>query len=117
MTAPSPWRAGLSCRCPACGRGRLFDGYLTVRARCESCGADLGAEDSGDGPAAFIVLIVGAAVMPALILVELRFEPPLWVHLVVWLPLTALLVLLLLPPAKSLLIALQYRHRRHDFGS
>lgn len=112
---PSALRAGLSCRCPACGEGRLFEGYLTVRPRCAVCGLDFAAEDSGDGPAAFIVLIVGTVVVSAVVMVEVRHAPPLWLHLVLWLPLTLGGVLLLLRPAKALMIALQHRHRRQDF--
>ena len=55
----SPIAAGLACRCPRCGRGRLFDGYLTVAARCSACGLDLSKADSGDGPAVFIIFILG----------------------------------------------------------
>jgi uncharacterized protein (DUF983 family) len=112
---PSPFWAGLHARCPACGEGRLFDGFLTVRRRCEVCGADLSGQDSGDGPAAFIVLIVGCIVVFGALFAELAWEWPIWLHMLVWLPLTVLLVLGIMRPAKALLIALQYRHRREDF--
>jgi uncharacterized protein (DUF983 family) len=108
--------AGLRCRCPACGEGPLFQGFLTVRPRCALCGADLSAQDSGDGAVAFIVLIVGAIVVTLALLTEVRYGPPVWLHLLLWLPLTMVLVLALMRPFKSVLIALQYRHRRHDFG-
>jgi uncharacterized protein (DUF983 family) len=114
---PSPWIAGIKARCPACGRGRLFDGFLSVAPVCEVCGQDLRAQDSGDGPVAFIVLIVGAVVVAAALLVEVAYSPPVWVHLVLWLPLTVLGVLGLMRPFKGLLIALQFQHRRHDFGT
>ncbi|HET6469062.1 MAG TPA: DUF983 domain-containing protein [Geminicoccaceae bacterium] len=116
-TEPSPWVTGLTGRCPACGRGRLFEGFLTVRPRCEACGQNLAAQDSGDGPAAFIILIVGVVVVGAALLVEVAYSPPVWVHLLLWLPLTTLGVLGLLRPFKGLLIALQFRHRRHEFGT
>ncbi len=73
------------------------------------CGTDLRAQDSGDGPAAFIVLIVGALVVVGALITEVRYEPP------VWLPLTLILVLALMRPFKAILIALQYKHRRDDF--
>jgi uncharacterized protein (DUF983 family) len=113
---PSALAAGLRSRCPACGRGPLFQGFLAVRPRCPSCGADLSAQDSGDGPVAFIVLIVGAIVVTLALLSEVAWQPPVWLHLVVWLPLTVVLVLALMRPFKATLIALQYKHRRHDFG-
>jgi uncharacterized protein (DUF983 family) len=94
----------------------LFQGFVTVRARCEACGADLSVQDSGDGPVAFIVLIVGAVVVTLALLTEVAWQPPVWLHLVLWLPLTVILVLALMRPFKATLIALQYKHRRHDFS-
>jgi len=113
---PSALAAGLRGRCPACGRGALFQGFITVRERCPACGADLSGQDSGDGPVAFIVLIVGAIVVTLALLAEVAWQPPVWLHLVVWLPLTVILVLALMRPFKATLIALQYKHRRDDFG-
>jgi uncharacterized protein (DUF983 family) len=116
-TLPSPWKTGLLCRCPACGQGALFEGILTVRARCAVCDTDLSGQDSGDGPAPFVVFLVGAVVVGLALYSEVRYEPPVWLHLLIWLPLTMALVLLLLRPAKALLIAFQYKHRREDFGA
>jgi uncharacterized protein (DUF983 family) len=107
---------GLRCRCPACGEGPLFDGFLHVRSVCKTCGADLSGQDSGDGPVAFIVLIVGAVVVGLALVVEVRYGPPVWLHLLLWLPLTLILTLALMRPLKALLIALQYKHRRDDFS-
>jgi uncharacterized protein (DUF983 family) len=115
--APSPLAAGLRSRCPACGQAPLFEGFLKVRARCPACGADLSGQDSGDGAVAFIVLIVGAVVVTLALLTEVRYQPPVWLHLLLWLPLTVILVLALMRPFKATLIALQYKHRRHDFGA
>ena len=84
-TAPvSPFVAGLSCKCPRCGLGALFDGYLTVAARCEHCDLDLSKQDSGDGPAVFVIFILGIVVVPVMLIVEVKFEPPVWVHFVTW---------------------------------
>jgi uncharacterized protein (DUF983 family) len=113
---PSVLSAGLRCRCPACGEGPLFRGFLTVRSRCPACGADLSAQDSGDGPVAFIILLVGGIVVGLALITEVRYAPPVWLHLLLWLPLTMALVLALMRPLKAMLIALQYKHRRHDFG-
>jgi uncharacterized protein (DUF983 family) len=113
---PSALSAGLRCRCPACGKGPLFRGFLTIRSPCPNCGVDLSAHDSGDGPVAFIILLVGGIVVGLALITEVRYGPPVWLHLLLWLPLTMALVLALMRPLKAMLIALQYQHRRHDFG-
>ncbi len=115
-TPPSALSAGLRCRCPACGQGPLFEGFLRVRHACPVCGADVSAHDSGDGPVAFIILIVGGLVVGLALVTEVRYQPPVWLHLVVWLPLALVLILALMRPFKAILIALQYKHRREDFG-
>ena len=115
VPAAHPFRAALQGRCPACGQGRLFQGFLTVRERFEVCGADLSAQDSGDGPAAFIILIVGGVVVAAAGITEVMYQPPTWLHLVLWLPLTVIGVLALMRPFKGGLIGLQWKHRREDF--
>lgn len=107
---PSAFLTGITSRCPRCGRGRLFNGYLTVAKRCENCGLDLDFADSGDGPAVFLILIVGFIVVAAALFTEVAYQPPYWVHAVLWLPLAVGLPLLLLRPAKGLLIALQFKH-------
>jgi len=114
MNAVSPFAAGLRCRCPRCGRGRLFQGFLTVAPRCGSCDLDLARADSGDGPAVFVVLIVGAIVTAMALIVEVRYQPPIWLHLALWFPLILSGTLGLLRPLKGTMIALQYRHRAGD---
>jgi len=113
----SPLSAGLACRCPRCGRGRLFDGYLVVAARCPVCDLDLSAQDSGDGPAVFVVLILGFVVVALMLLLEVAFSPARWVHLVLWPPVILAGALLMLRPFKAVMVALQYRHRRVDDGT
>lgn len=112
---PSALIAGLLCRCPACGSGRLFQGFLSVRERCDVCRADFSGQDSGDGPVPFVIFLVGAVVVGLALFTEVRYAPPVWLHLALWLPLTVFLVLTLMRPAKALMIALQYKHRRQDF--
>jgi uncharacterized protein (DUF983 family) len=107
----SPFVAGLRCRCPRCGRGRLFAGLLRVAPVCSICGLDLKKADSGDGPAVFVILVLGALVVPLAILVERLFGPPEWIHLALWPPLILAGSLVLLRPFKATMIALQYRHR------
>jgi uncharacterized protein (DUF983 family) len=103
--------AALACRCPRCGEGRLFDGVLTVRPRCPDCGLDLSSQDAGDGPAVFVIFLLGLVVVSLAAIVELKFAPPVWVHLVLWTPLILVGAILLLRPFKAGLIALQYKHR------
>ena len=117
QAASSPLATGLTGHCPRCGRGRLFNGFLAVAPRCEACGLDLSLQDSGDGPVALIVLLVGFIVVIAALVVEVRYGWPVWLHLLVWLPLSALLCLVLMRPFKGILIALQYKHRRHEFDA
>jgi uncharacterized protein (DUF983 family) len=110
-----PIRAALLCRCPRCGEGRLFTGLLTVRPACPVCGLDLSAEDAGDGPAVFVIFLLGFIVVGLAALVEIRFDPPIWVHLLLWTPLIVVGAIAMLRPLKAGLIALQYRHR--ELGS
>jgi len=112
----APLKAGLACRCPACGRGKLFKGFLTIAERCPVCGLDLSAQDSGDGPAVFIVLILGAIVVALALVSEVEFQPPLWVHALIWPPVILGGALGMLRPFKATLIALQYKHKTHERG-
>jgi uncharacterized protein (DUF983 family) len=107
----SPFATGLRCRCPRCGRGRLFDGFLTLAPNCRACGFDNSVFDPADGPAVFVILIAGFVVVAAALIVEVNFHPPYWLHFVLWLPLILALSLIMLRPFKGVLVALQYRHR------
>jgi uncharacterized protein (DUF983 family) len=114
MTAVNPFLAGLLSRCPNCGEAPLFTGFLTVTPKCEACGQDLSKADSGDGPVVFILLIVGAIGCGGLLFTEFTFHPPVWVELVIWLPLIAALTLGALRPFKAILIALQFRNHASE---
>ena len=108
----SPVSAGLLGRCPRCGQGKLFRGFLTLAPVCEVCGFDLaGFADTGDGPAVFVSMIAGTIVVGLALWTEVAYEPPIWVYVVVFLPLTFLLCLGILRPLKGILIALQYRNK------
>jgi uncharacterized protein (DUF983 family) len=107
----SPFRTGLMCRCPRCGKGPLFQGFLGLRPRCEACGLDFAFADSGDGPAVFVILLAGLVVVGAALVVEFKYEPPLWLHALLWGPLIVAVTVLPLRRMKGLMIALQYRHR------
>ena len=103
-------RAGVLCRCPNCGRGPLFAGFLAVADRCAVCGFDLKAADSGDGPAVFVILIAGFLACFGLVLHEILARPPWWALLMIWPAVGLIASLVLLRPTKSLLIAMQFHH-------
>lgn len=107
----SPYVAGLIGRCPRCGKGKLFNGFLSLRPHCESCGLDNSFIDAGDGPAVFVILFAGFVVVGAALIVEALYQPPFWLHAVLWAPLILLVTLAPLRLVKGLLIALQYHHR------
>jgi uncharacterized protein (DUF983 family) len=102
---------GLRGRCPRCGEGKLFGGFLTLAPRCEHCGLDYAFADSADGPAFFVMSISGFIVVFAALAVEVLYQPPFWLHAMLWLPLILITTLLPLRPMKGLLIALQYHHK------
>ncbi|MEO1039348.1 MAG: DUF983 domain-containing protein [Pseudomonadota bacterium] len=114
MKTPNPFLAGLRARCPKCGEGVLFSGYLKIADQCPVCGLDFSGEDAGDGPAVFIIFIAGAILVPLALIVELAFTPPLLVHAVLWTPLTMLICLALLRPFKATLFALQYQNAARE---
>jgi uncharacterized protein (DUF983 family) len=102
---------GLAGKCPRCGKGKLYAGFLNLRPSCEACELDYSFIDSGDGPAIFIIMIAGAIVVAAALIVEVKYRPPLWVHAALWLPLILVTTLLPLRAMKALLIALQFHHK------
>lgn len=112
--AVSPYIAGLRCRCPRCGHGKLFSGFLTLKPRCDHCGLDYAFADSGDGPAVFVVFFSGAIVVGAALFAEVVYMPPLWLHALLWVPLILATGLLPLRPMKGLMIALQYHHKAEE---
>lgn len=106
-----PIARGLRGHCPRCGEGRLFQGFLTLRESCDRCGLDFDFADAGDGPAVFVILVGGAIVVFAALITEVVFQPPYWVHALLWLPLILIVTLTPLRPIKGLLIAVQYHHK------
>jgi uncharacterized protein (DUF983 family) len=111
---PSALSSGLRCRCPRCGRGKLLKGFLTVRPQCEVCGLDFQFIDAGDGPAFFVMSIVGVIVVGLAMWLEFTYEPPIWVHMALLIPLTLVLTFLLVRPAKGLLIASQFANKAEE---
>ena len=104
-------RAGLLCRCPNCGKGRLFEGFLKVVERCDVCGFDFTRLNTGDGAAIFIMQIAGGLVVFGALFVQVAYNPPIWAMLIVALPLVVGLSLGLMRPGKGFMIALQMRNR------
>jgi uncharacterized protein (DUF983 family) len=102
---------GVACKCPRCGQGKLFNGFLTVARACERCGLDFDFTDAGDGPAVFIILIAGFVVVFLALIIEVKYDPPIWVEAVISVPMVLAATLLPLRSMKSLLISLQYHHK------
>jgi len=113
----NPFVAGVLCRCPNCGEGPLFEGFLKVTERCEACGYDLRAADSGDGPAVFIILVVGFIACFGILITEVTLQPPIWVLLITWLPIGAILTLALIRPFKGVMLAMQFHNKASEHRS
>jgi uncharacterized protein (DUF983 family) len=111
---PNPLLSGLAGRCPNCGEGHLFEGFLKVSPSCEACGFDLSSADSGDGPAVFVILVGGFLVAFAALFTEVAVHPPVWVHLVLWLPITVIVCLALLRPFKGAMLAAQFMNKASE---
>jgi uncharacterized protein (DUF983 family) len=109
-----PLSTGFAGRCPRCGEGKLFSGFLTTAPKCTNCGLDYSFIDSGDGPAVFVIFIVGAIVVGLAFFVEFNYQPPYWLHLALWIPLILILSLGLLRPLKGMMIAQQYHHKAQE---
>jgi len=113
VSEPAPLAAALSGSCPRCGARTLFKGWINFADKCRGCGLDFTAFNVGDGPAAFLILIVGAILVIGAITVELMFEPPYFVHLI-WIPLGLALTVYGLRFGKALLLAQEYKHRARE---
>jgi uncharacterized protein (DUF983 family) len=119
QSLPPPTAAltrGLLCRCPCCGKGRMFGAFLKVNAHCEVCGEELHHHRADDFPAYLVIVIVGHLVVPAALTVETEFAPSYWIHLALWLPLTLALAIGLLQPIKGAVVAIQWHLGMHGFA-
>jgi uncharacterized protein (DUF983 family) len=114
QAAPGIAQAVLTARCPRCGQGSLFDGFLKIAPRCQACGYDFSHFDVGDGATVLVILIAGFLICAGALIVEVKFSPPYWVHAVIWLPLTAIVVLGGLRLVKTALVVLQYKHQARE---
>lgn len=106
--------AALKACCPRCGAGPLFNGWVSFAPRCRACGLDFAAFNVGDGPAAFLILIVGGLVTALALFLQLAASPPFWVHILLWVPLTTALVIFCLRISKSALLILEYRNKARE---
>jgi uncharacterized protein (DUF983 family) len=113
VTEPSPAASAFRGLCPRCGARTLFDGWVRFASRCRSCGLDFDSFNVGDGPAAFLIFIVGTIVVVGALIVDGAFSPPWWVHLV-WIPVTAALTIGGLRVSKAWLLAQEYKHRARE---
>lgn len=103
-------------KCPACGKGELYRQYLKVADTCPACGEELFHQRADDAPPYFTMVVVGHVVVGGVLILEKAAAPPSWVHLALWLPLTVILSLVLLPRVKGALVGLQWALRMHGFG-
>ncbi|MCK8457671.1 MULTISPECIES: DUF983 domain-containing protein [Sphingomonas] len=113
-TAPSIAQVALKGLCPRCGKRTLFAKWSNFADRCPNCGLDFSKFNVGDGPAAFLTLILGALVVTLAITLELKVHPPLWLHMLIWIPFTAAGVVLSLRAAKGALMSAEYRNAARE---
>ena len=106
---------GAQFRCPACGKGAMYRAYLKVADHCPGCGEALHHHRADDAPPYFTIVIVGHIVVGLVLAVEVAYRPPLWLHAALWLPLTVLLSLAVLPIIKGALVGLQWALLMHGF--
>ena len=111
MSKPNPLLSGAAGRCPNCGEGYLFEGFLKVAPLCEACGFDLASADSGDGPAVFVILIAGLIVAFGSLITMVVWRTPVWLDLLIWMPMTLVIVFILLRPMKGLMLAAQFKNK------
>lgn len=110
----NPVSSAMAGNCPRCGQGKLFKGFLGLRNECGNCRLPFQFADSGDGPAVFVIMIVGFVIVGLVLWLELAYAPPIWVHMALWLPLTTVLAAGILRPLKGMMIGLQYKHQAEE---
>ncbi len=103
-----PIRTGIRGHCPRCGKGHIFDGFLKLRKGCEACGLSYDYADPADGPAFFVICFACIPAVTFALLLQVKFSPPFWVHLLTTVPLTLATCILPLRPLKGWLVCSQY---------
>lgn len=109
-------RRGIGRRCPQCGRGKLFDGYLKINPTCRVCGLDISGHRADDAPPYITIILVGHVLIPIALAVQEAFAPPMWMQFAFWLPAVTISALAILPSAKGGMIGLQWANRMHGFA-
>jgi uncharacterized protein (DUF983 family) len=115
ISLPTALARGFAMRCPNCRRGHLFDRFLKVADHCKACGEDFTPQRADDFPAYLVIVVVGHIVVPTLLAVETAYAPPVWLQLLIWLPVTLFSSLALLQPTKGAIVALQWQTGMHGF--
>lgn len=110
----STLKTGIRCRCPRCGKGPVLKGYLSIRDECPECGLSLSFAEPADGPAFFVMSLVGTIGIALFLIFEFKVHPPVWVHFAVTLPLLTIACLGILRPFKGWMIASQYRYKASE---
>lgn len=110
----SPYSTGFSGHCPRCGEGKLFNGFITLAEKCEHCGLDYKFADSGDGPAVFVTLLGGFVLLGLALFIQMTYEPPVWLLMAIFFPLTLIVSVGMLRPLKGVLITLQYANKAQE---
>ena len=111
---PGPLSTGLKMRCPYCGQGKLFDGFLSLQKSCSHCKAGFAAIDSGDGPAFFVMFLVSILVVIPAVIIEIQLSPPYWIYPAFFAPLALFLSIALLRPFKGVMIAMQVHFKARE---
>jgi len=114
LPAHEPWRVGIRGKCPRCGQGRLFDGFLKLAPRCDACGLDYSFADPADGPAFFVICFACVPSVLLAIWMEVTFEPSFWWHVFLSLPLVLLTCIPPLRPLKGWLVASQFYYKAEE---
>lgn len=106
--------AGLRGRCPNCLEGVLFDGYLKFNRNCAACGQSLEIEDAGDGPAVFVIFVASFLIVPLALIFQIKLDPPVWLTLLIWIPIISVVCLAMLRPFRGLMFAMQFMNNAEE---
>lgn len=116
-TTPAPVTTGLMGRCPACGEGKIFSGFLTFSKKCEACAASFEMEDAGDGPAIFVIFLVGIFIIPMVLAFQFVTDAPTWLTILIWAPIIIIACLILLRLMRGVMFNLQYKNKAREVRS
>ena len=106
--------AGLRGRFPNCLEGVLFDGYLKFNRNCAACGQSLEIEDAGDGPAVFVIFVASFLIVPLALIFQIKLDPPVWLTLLIWIPIISVVCLAMLRPFRGLMFAMQFMNNAEE---